>query len=92
MNRMEIVREEGPLRRRVWTFTVLDFPKVILDGYSVQERATKRHKWRALDEGYYARLGRVRSPEPEVPDDVVEDALQAYREMLVFEVWSRRGR
>lgn len=89
MSRVEVIREEGPLRRQVWTFTILDFPKVILDLYSVQGRASKRHKWRVL-EGDYCRLGRGRPPEPEVPDDVVEDALQAYREQLVFEVWRRR--
>lgn len=90
---VEVARGEDPLKRRVWTFVILDFPRVHLEEYAEQERPSKRHKWRT--KAHYTRLsyrgeGEVIREEPEVPEDVLKEAVGKYRERLEFKVWGRR--
>jgi len=93
MQRIEISRETSDLTRKLWVFTILDFPKFHLEYYGEEERKTKRHKWKAPGPTYH-RLERMRhgtiNEEPEVPADVLEEALAKFAEQLEFKVWRNR--
>jgi hypothetical protein len=94
-HRVEVVRSEGDLRREVWEFACFEFPKVVLDVYRDEDRSSRRHrKWRTLRR--YQRLkygnfyGERIAEEPTIPNDVVEEAVDAFRAMVKFHVWRRR--
>lgn len=93
--RVEVVRGDDLVRER-WVFTVFDFPMVLLEYFGGEERKTRRHKWRATRK--YERLGVRRGPyyegmiiteEPEIPEDVVVEAVKKLGERLEFQVWTR---
>lgn len=97
MTRLEVVREEADgLSRRCWRFAVLSFPQFHLDEYAEQARKTRRHrKWET--HRMYTRTGSTREwgvdflkEEPDVPDDVLEEATARFREMVEFRRWRRR--
>lgn len=97
MTRVEVTREEdGGLERRVWDFSILDFPTVHLEYFAEQSRRTRRHAWRTTG-SVYSRLQRDRhapgtrlEEEPEVPEDVLTEGLERMRDMIEFKVWRRR--
>ena len=80
MQRIEISRETSDLTRKLWVFTILDFPKFHLEYYAPGPT--------------YHRLERMRhgtiNEEPEVPADVLEEALAKFAEQLEFKVWRNR--
>jgi len=93
MPRIQVLRSTDDLTRRCWEFTILDFPKVHLEYYGEEERATRRHKWKSVGDIYtrldHRRHGSIKE-EPEVPADVVEEALAKFAEQLEFRVWRNR--
>jgi hypothetical protein len=97
MERVSVERvAEGGLERRVWEFSVLEFPAVHLEYFAEQSRKTRRHKW-VVTGRVYSRLQmdrhapgtRIRE-EPDVPDDVMADGMGQMRARLEFRKW-RRG-
>lgn len=87
---------EGGLERELWVFEVLRFPQVVLEHYGQYARKTKRHKWRMAGDRY-DRLhvdrhepGNRLKEEPDVPEDVMNEAMQLMRDKMKFEKWSRR--
>lgn len=95
MARVEVERRSDDLRRRVWEFALFDFPRVVLDVYREEDRPSTRHrKWRTLRRYQRLRYGNFHGEkireEPEVPGDVLEEALERYREQIAFARWERR--
>lgn len=75
----------GDLDRLYWFFDMID-ATLVLDQHGRSTRETKRHRFK--DEARYSRL--TRSPggrgwvTPEIPADVVEEALAKAREQITF--------
>ena len=91
----QVVRVIDDLNRERWEFSLWDSPKAYLETYAVDERKTKRHKWRT--KAAYERLGSGRTAhyeiireEPEVPQDVIDEAMEKLRGQLVFSRWRSR--
>lgn len=84
-----VERLSGDLARRIWQFTLYDLPRIRLSFYGEQERATRRHKFRSKKS--YSRLDprshNIRE-EPDVPDDVIEEAIEQVFSRIEF----RKGR
>jgi hypothetical protein len=91
-SRVEVVRADGDLKRSVWKFSIWDLPRVHLDWYSEEMRATRRHKFRSvrsysrLDTNSYA----LRAAPP-VPEGVLEDMRQQVLDMAQGSPYSRRS-
>jgi hypothetical protein len=87
---IEIIREQDELNRIVWKFwpnSEIHKVDIILDGYSVQTRPTKRHKWKTVQEydrtsrKGWSREGRRLidiSEVPVLPSDVVEEVMAKF--------------
>lgn len=93
--KVQIVRDgAGDLEREVWEFMVMDFPRVVLESHMHERRESKRHKWVAY-RGYmrlaFNRYSVVKweTTPPEVPEDVVTEALDVLAERLVFKKGTR---
>lgn len=93
-----VTREGEDLSREVWRFAFITMGGellVTLDEYEPQARATKRHKWKKAGPGYY-RLGGAHmerpflTEEPEIPEDVVEEAVEGFRSRIEYKRWYRR--
>ena len=91
----EVVCATGDLTRERWVFSLWEAPKAYLETYAVEERKTKRHKWRP--KAAYRRLRHDRHAdhdiireEPEVPQDVLDEGMEKLREQLVFSRWRDR--
>ena len=92
------------LSKRVWRFMPWDSHgdfAIFLDGYSEQERQTKRHGWNAKIVNtpakrikmVYSRIDERQSElavnEVPLPDDVAADAKQQFIATLVVKKWVR---
>ena len=76
----QVRRESGDLVSEEWHFCVVG-EQVVLDRYTYLERASKRHKYRAVRwyERINARDSTVKLDEVPFPDDVTEEALAEVR-------------
>ena len=94
--RITVTRETDELHRQQWVFTTFNLPAIHLEEYAEEARKTKRHKWRVEGNQVYSRLFGSRfqglKVEPEIPQDVIDEALDAARAMIGFQVWERRTR
>lgn len=85
---VDVTRENGSLARERWVFAILDFPSVVLDAYHREHRATTRHRWRPEGSWHRLSFGRQYATKtlqrPEVPDDVIAEAIHKYSYALVF--------
>lgn len=75
---IEITRFNSELSKRIWRFNFgAEYGDVflVLDGYSLLERATKRHSWKAIE--WYRRLDNrgstLKYSGVQVPDDVIKE-------------------
>lgn len=87
---IEIIRQSDDLNRQVWKFwpnTEIHRVDIILDGFSVQSRPTKRHGWKTETEyGRTSRKGWSQnghrlidlSEVPVFPSDVVEEVMAKF--------------
>lgn len=82
--------------RDVWSFRVLDYPVAYLDHYARETRPSTRHRkwtaqrsWHRLGISRYA-YGEHLAVEPDVPHEVLGDALAALRAQVHIERWSER--
>lgn len=68
--RIEIIRQETPLKRLVWEFNLFtEFKRIVCTSYSKQEKATTRHHWRST--GYWNLYDHWQNNiEVCIPDDV----------------------
>lgn len=86
---IEIIRISDDLNRQVWQFWPnfeIHRVDIILDGFSIQSRPTKRHGWRV--ELKYERGSRkdwqnghrliTLDKVPAIPDDVVEEVMSKF--------------
>lgn len=84
MARIEVFENESDTRRQHWTFSTRtkigggDEVEIYLDSFTVDERESTRHKWRATrgwyrqdERSYYSQIARN---DVAVPDWVVEEA------------------
>jgi hypothetical protein len=79
---------KGPFYKTIYTFTnVEEF--VVLEKVDEQEKASKLHKWRSnvIYERLYGGYGTPRKVEPEIPTDVIEEALTYFRSQITFSKW-----
>lgn len=91
-----VERQHSKTERDVWEFSVLRYPDVHLEFYGKQSRKTPRHKW--VSSTSYYRLGMDRNSnvgtripaEPEVPEDVLAEALEQVRSKITFKPWKKR--
>ncbi len=84
--RTEIIRQNSDLKRQVWTFLLLDNianPSIYFDYYSVEERPTTRHKWKATS--WWARLDKRHSiiTDPPIPADVENEMRQNFQNQIM---------
>lgn len=79
----EVIIEESPTKRRVLRFYLLR-SKLVLDVDVVQERKTKRHKWRNIAK--WSRLDRRDNDfdKREVPPEAIEQALADIRGQITY--------
>jgi hypothetical protein len=95
-NRVTVTRpEEDGLRQQVWDFTLFDLPAIYLENYVLEERETKRHKFRPVQvynrlSGGRACFATVIKEEPGVPEDVLEEVIAKVQKMIEFRVWKDR--
>ena len=77
--------------RELWTFWLNDNVELVLNSYSCQQRATRRHKW-VVVRGYnrlWPRECRIKDDKlVPLPQHVVYDALVQVRHMLKVKRWS----
>lgn len=91
-----VERRHSKTEREVWEFTVLDYPTVHLEFYGKQERKTPRHGWKSKTSYHRLHMDRNRDvgdrlkEEPEVPEDVLEEALEQVRSKITFKTWKNR--
>jgi len=93
--RIEIVRDEGELRRHRYVFVTFDRSyqgwSVVLEAYFNEERQTKRHKWGIAQAYWRASWKQRETPQskivdrPDVPQDVIDEALAKVRALVVYE-------
>lgn len=82
-----ILRDEGPLRRQRWRFTLIEHV-LHLDEWAIEIRQTPRHRrWETLES--YVRLHGTRN-EPDIPAEIVEEALEVARGRMTFRKWRDR--
>jgi len=95
-NRITVTRrEKDGLRQQVWDFTLFDLPAIYLENYVLEERETGRHKFRPVQvynrlSGGRAHFATIIKEEPEVPKDVLEEAIAKVQKMIGFRVWKNR--
>lgn len=86
---IEVIREQDELNRIVWKFwpnSEIRKVDIILDEYSIQNRPTKRHKWRTVST--YERTNRKSwhpkyqllgiDDVPVLPSDVAEEVMTSF--------------
>jgi hypothetical protein len=94
---MQVERNDGELSRVVYGFWInnrKDSIELVFDSYTVEKRASKRHKW--VEEEAWSRLN-IRSNDnckrttrPELPADVAEEAkAELMKRTVVVEDWGR---
>lgn len=85
---MEVIRQKGDLEREVWAFWLngeRGAIELVLDGWFLETRETKRRKFRSEEywkRTYNDRLA-VRNP-PQIPADVAAEALELARSRVAF--------
>jgi hypothetical protein len=95
---MQIERNDGELSRVVYGFWInnrKDSIELVFDSYTVEKRASKRHKW--VVEEAWSRLNirsnngrKALSDRPELPADVAEEAkAELMKRTVVVEDWGR---
>ena len=93
INRDDPVKNlKGPFRKVVYTFAVIDL-LVVLNQVQEMTKPSKLHKWRSNI--LYDRFNsRDKKEEPELPEDVLEEALSNIRAKIQFSKWklTRNGR
>ena len=85
--------DDNPLRQEIWKFQLIDKHWTLtleLDAYLIEERASKRHKFRAVS-GSYQRLAHAREhgihtlkEEPIVPQDVIDETIKLVASSIHF--------
>lgn len=73
----------GDLIREVYVFTSYD-DRVHLAEYRIQERATKRHKWRTVKCWYRLDKRASNIDKPTVPEALQQEALEAIRNLIAY--------
>ena len=80
------------LKKEVWDFTLIR-ETLFLNGYSLQEKESKRHRKYQTTKRYDRLMGRNSTiKESEVPftDEIKQKALQTYFETIDCKRWSER--
>lgn len=84
---VQIFRELDEFERTVWTFTVID-TTVLLDGFAVESRQTKRHTYRGSSDRRWSRImnrdNGIKTP-PQPPQSVIDEAVAEFRSRLKYE-------
>ena len=101
-DRVTIYRQEpkdsnGGQTQKSWTFVVMDTPRaltVYLESYSEEYRGFRKRKWVAQRAYHRIAVNRWSGPsiipeEPEVPEDVLGQAMAQLRARLTFKKWTR---
>ncbi len=80
--------EDDKLHQQVWTFAQFD-TTLKLDLYAKLERATTRHKFKAVTGYVYSRLNgrefKMKSADVPMPADVIEEARQRFFDSITVE-------
>lgn len=91
-----VERRTSKTEREVWEFSVLRYPDVHLEFYGKQSRKTPRHGWKSTTSYHRlhidrnANVGTRLKEEPEVPEDVLAEALEQVRSKITFKPWKKR--
>lgn len=81
---MKVNRETSDFERQTWTFRMVSFPIAVLFEYQVEQRATRRHKWRVGNcwDRLRTRSSTIKSADVPLPIDVHDEALRRFRESV----------
>ncbi len=100
MNTHIVVRRESKsnpsLEAEEWIFTTFERNNeiwLVLDKYSKETRATKRHGWKPVSESKYQRIflrdSALTEREVPLPDDVMEEAKAKLISQIHVGLWNR---
>jgi len=91
MKGFQIIREINDLQRVLYSFYTNE-SNVYLDSMLMMSRSTKRHRYVVDVKTSYHRLHKKDfniKKEPEIPFDVMVDAVQHYKNLITFKRWER---
>lgn len=88
--RAEVIKESPDrLKREVWKFFTYDYDTLLLEGYTVQERNTTRHKYvsvqmyRWRDHDYVYGVKKIKFDDVPLPDSVTDAAKRTWVDQIV---------